>query len=70
MDSKSIESEQNNSMEYSSDDNDIYPSGYDLSLDTVFTGMSQSIRVEGRGQNNSLLGLWHNGKYSSSAKVN
>lgn len=48
----------------------ISQSEYTLSIDTVLSGLSQSIRIEGRGQNNSLLGLWHNGQYSSSAIIN
>jgi peptidoglycan/xylan/chitin deacetylase (PgdA/CDA1 family) len=45
-------------------------SGYNLQIDTLFAGLSQSIQIKGKGQNNNLLGLWHNGKYSSSAIVN
>jgi len=55
---------------YHSDGSDVYDSEYDVSLDTVFKGISQSISIEGRGQNNSLLGLWHNGIYSASAIIN
>ena len=55
---------------YTLDESDLYDTGYDLSLDTVFKGISQSISIKGRGQNNTLLGLWHNGIYSSSAIIN
>ena len=53
-----------------SDNRNIYPSGYDVSLDTVFDGLSKSISIEGSGQNNSLLGLWHNGLFASSTVIN
>jgi peptidoglycan/xylan/chitin deacetylase (PgdA/CDA1 family) len=44
--------------------------GYNLQVDTLYAGLSQSIQIKGRGQTNNLLGLWHNGKYSSSAIIN
>lgn len=49
---------------------DMSQLGYDLHVDTLFAGLSQSIQIKGKGQNNNLLGLWHNGKYSSSAIIN
>lgn len=70
INSNSTEFSERDSTEYSLDESEISQYGYDLSLDTVFSGISQSIQIEGKGQNNSLLGLWHNGKYSSSAIIN
>jgi peptidoglycan/xylan/chitin deacetylase (PgdA/CDA1 family) len=49
---------------------DLSQPGYDLQVDTLFAGLSQSVQIKGKGQNNNLLGLWHNGKYSSSAIIN
>jgi len=52
------------------DDTSKSQSQFDLAVDTIFTGFSQLIRIEGKGENNSLLGLWHNGQFSSSAIMN
>jgi peptidoglycan/xylan/chitin deacetylase (PgdA/CDA1 family) len=52
------------------DGKDLLPSGYNLQIDTLFAGLSQSVQIKGKGQNNNLIGLWHNGKYSSSAIIN
>jgi len=52
------------------DESLLYHSDYNLSIDTLFEGLSQSIKIKGKGINNSLLGLWHNGKYSTSAIIN
>jgi peptidoglycan/xylan/chitin deacetylase (PgdA/CDA1 family) len=52
------------------DSKTMMQTGYDVYVDTLFTGMAQSIRVKGKGQNNNLLGLWHNGKYAASAIIN
>jgi len=69
MQSNQDKTNENESLYISLDESEIVQSGYDLSVDTVFAGLSQSIKIEGRGENNSLLGLWHNGKYSSSAII-
>ena len=69
INSRSDELVDNDSPEISKVENFRYQSGYDLSIDTLYAGLSQSIRIEGKGHNNSLLGLWQNGKYSSSAIV-
>jgi peptidoglycan/xylan/chitin deacetylase (PgdA/CDA1 family) len=37
------------------------------SIDTIFSGLSQSLIIGGEGPANSLLGLWHNGRFSASA---
>ena len=41
-----------------------------LQVDTLLAGLSQSVQIKGKGQNNNLLGLWHNGNYASSAVIN
>ena len=70
MNSDSAGISEQDSLVQASDNPDIYPSGYDISLDTVFEGLCQSISVKGSGQNNSLLGLWHNGIFTSSTIIN
>jgi peptidoglycan/xylan/chitin deacetylase (PgdA/CDA1 family) len=37
------------------------------SIDTTFSGLSQSLIISGEGPANSLLGLWHNKRFSASA---
>ncbi len=37
------------------------------SIDTTFSGLSQSLIISGEGPANSLLGLWHNNRFSVSA---
>lgn len=49
---------------------DLTSSEFALQIDTVLAGLSQSIHIKGKGQNNNLLGLWHNGIYSSAAIIN
>jgi peptidoglycan/xylan/chitin deacetylase (PgdA/CDA1 family) len=46
------------------------PSEFALQIDTVLAGLSQSIQIRGKGVDNNLLGLWHNGEYSSAAIIN
>jgi peptidoglycan/xylan/chitin deacetylase (PgdA/CDA1 family) len=43
---------------------------HNLQVDTLLAGLSQSVQIKGKGQNNNLLGLWHNGNYASSAIIN
>jgi peptidoglycan/xylan/chitin deacetylase (PgdA/CDA1 family) len=70
MNSDSSELKEDDFTHYTLSESEISHPEYNLYLDTLFTGLSQSIQINGKGQNNSLLGLWHNGKYASTAIIN
>ena len=48
----------------------VYSDKSKFLIDTVYSHISQALKIIGRGENNRLLGLWHNGHFSGSAVTN